>query len=386
MPKRGGFLEIDLRALSELVDKLLWCHIQAKMMDELPAVLERLRDNIDDVAWQRKIVYFQALHALLPDWDRVAGRRELKKLEPIADETDVEILQLYLDLFAEELTFSEEQDLVDHILALTDKFSDRLHYKGTKAFLYFSIGDQKRAKSELDEVITEAREKQNKSDLSRYERYRFAMALDFLGELRQDNDLLTQALNLYQDLLKSDDLKPSGKAHLWRQIGETHRHMADWENARISFVRAIEIEPLPIYKVFLGDSLVQLGDITAAAKTLDEVEFGDMSGYEQADYAFSLAVLAIEMSETDRLENAKQILNSVAVKEPHFREQRAQFLLNVQEALVSGPSQTLQKRSRKLFGNIRRYLILQPNFMGVGIDVGKVFEDFPKNGETSEQD
>jgi hypothetical protein len=48
MPKNRSFLEIDIRALAALVDDLMFCHIKANMMDEFPAVLERLRNNIND--------------------------------------------------------------------------------------------------------------------------------------------------------------------------------------------------------------------------------------------------------------------------------------------------------------------------------------------------
>ena len=221
MPKTGSLFQIDIHALAEIVDILLWCHIKTDMMDEFPAVLECLRDNIKDTAWQRKIVYFHAIHALWPDWDESAGRRELKKLGSVADDNDVETLQLYLDLFGDDLSFSENQDLIDRILTLSKKLSDRLHYRGTKAFLYLTIGDQRRADDELSEVIAEARSEQDEEGLSEYERYRLALTLDLLGALRRDDALLTQALGLYQKLLKEDHWSPSGHANLLGLIGVT---------------------------------------------------------------------------------------------------------------------------------------------------------------------
>jgi hypothetical protein len=79
LPKEGSIFEIDIRALGDLVDDLMFCHIKTDMMDDFPAVLERLRSNIDDPDWQRKMTYFHAFHALWPDLDRKASRRELKK-------------------------------------------------------------------------------------------------------------------------------------------------------------------------------------------------------------------------------------------------------------------------------------------------------------------
>jgi hypothetical protein len=45
MPKEGSILEIDIRALADCVDRLMFCHIKADMMDEFPAVLERLPET-----------------------------------------------------------------------------------------------------------------------------------------------------------------------------------------------------------------------------------------------------------------------------------------------------------------------------------------------------
>jgi hypothetical protein len=59
MPKKGSLLEVDIRAMSEIVDDLLLCHIKTEMMSDFPAVLERLRGNINDPAWQLKITYLR---------------------------------------------------------------------------------------------------------------------------------------------------------------------------------------------------------------------------------------------------------------------------------------------------------------------------------------
>jgi len=182
--------------LAEIVDTLLWYHIKADKMDKFPAVLGRLRNNIKDVRWQRKIIYFEAMHARWPDWDEKAGRRELKKLGSIADDKDVETLQLYLCLFGENLSFSEQQEIIDRILTLSDTLSDRLHYKGSKAVLYLTIGDQRRADAELSEIMAEVSSEHDETNLSECERYRLALILDLLGALRQDDNLLTQALRL----------------------------------------------------------------------------------------------------------------------------------------------------------------------------------------------
>jgi tetratricopeptide (TPR) repeat protein len=387
MPKKGSLLEIDVRALADLVDTLMWCHIKTDKMEEFPPVVERLRANIKDTAWQRKIVYFHAMHALWPGWDEAAGRRELKKLGPLTEDDDVETLQLYLDLFDATLAFSDKQTIIDRILAETNKFADRLHYKGTRAALYLTIGDLKRAEAELEESVTEVRTNHDVEELSQHERYRFAMTLDFLGSLRRDDTLLAEAIDQFNILLQQDELSSKGRANLLELLGQTHRHRGEWEKARTAHEQSLQLGGRAVNKVFLAECLFQLDQADKATKLFGEIDQNDLEPAERVDYAYLAASLAIHSGERTRLENAKTVLRSIEVPDPFFRERRDAYLLNVQEAISSGSSRPLTKRTRALLANIARsatnYLILKPSFMGIGIDIGKIFEDLARKSESS---
>jgi tetratricopeptide (TPR) repeat protein len=248
----------------------MFCYIKADMMDEFPAVLERLRGNINHSDWQRKITYLHALHALWPDLDREAGRRELKKLGSVADEKDEEILQLYLDLFNDDLSFSEKQDLIERILTYSGSFGERLHYRAAKAVLFLTIGDARKADTELSEAIMEARERRKKTALSEYERDRLAHMLDLLGALRGDDALLTEALELCRELLKEDNWTASGRANLLGLMGDIYRRKQEWETACQTYTQALALDPSPIYKVFLSGCLLQLEQRDEATKKLEK--------------------------------------------------------------------------------------------------------------------
>jgi hypothetical protein len=91
------------------------------------------------------------------------------------------------------------------------------------------------------------------------------------------------------------------------------------------------------------------------------------------------------MGDRKRLAEATATLKALQIGDPLFREQRDAVLLNVQEALTSGPSAPLSRRTRRLFAGLARfvstYFVLKPSFMGMGVDVGKILEDLSKRGE-----
>jgi tetratricopeptide (TPR) repeat protein len=273
---------------------------------------------------------------------------------------------------------------VDRILSLTKSFSDRLHYRGSKASLYLTICDLDKAEAEISEVIAEARVKESEGELTHYQRYTLALLLDFLGILRRDASLLTDAIARYKELLQGDEPSIQERANLLGLVGDTFRHKGDWANGRQSYLDALALKPFPVHKVFLCECLRQMGELREAADTLSSVSLEELSRSEQADYAFELAALAIETGERTRLENAKAALKVIEIPEPYFRERRDSLLLNVQEALITGRSPTLIQRTRSILSEMTRsaasYLILKPSFMGIGINVEKIFEDISNRG------
>ncbi|MBB5390772.1 MULTISPECIES: hypothetical protein [unclassified Herbaspirillum] len=104
-------LQLDLAAMSDFVDGLMAAYNATSMLEDFATVLERLRGNIEDERWQRKITYFQALSVSLALGDIERARAEIKKLLPFSDNEDSATLQLYLELYSVDLSFSTRQDI-----------------------------------------------------------------------------------------------------------------------------------------------------------------------------------------------------------------------------------------------------------------------------------
>jgi tetratricopeptide (TPR) repeat protein len=337
MPKKGTIFEIDVRALADLVGTLFFCYQKAEKSDEFPAVLERLRDNIKDIIWHRKITYFHAFQALIgTEDDEKAAQRELKKLAPLVDDDDVDTRQLYLQLFGDSLSFSQKHEIIDKIITDTKSLSDRLHYKGALSALYLTIGDLTRAATELEEVINEVRALKT-HELSFYERFRFAMDLSLLGSIREDNVFIDEAIDIFSTLLKSDNFTVSGRVNLLGLLGETYKYKSEWENAKASYERAINLERTAIHEIFLCECLLQLQQAGNAITIFDKIKREELNEAEDVDYAYVNAALAIDTGDRTRLDNAKLVLKSVRVQGSIFDKRRDAYLIDVQEALSSAP-------------------------------------------------
>jgi len=378
MPKKKSIFEYDIPAMSELVANLLSHHIAADLTHEIPAVLERLRANIPEREWQRKIIYFHSLLCIWSENDRDAARREFKKLGSVADESDAEILQLRLDLFADELSFSQRIDLIDQILSQKIVLAERLQYRGAKAMQFIGIGDDHKADEELSAAVAEAKA-QDKA-LSIPQRHKLAQLLSLLGSLRRDVAMMNESLTLHSELLEADYWTPRGKATLLGDIAELHKHKGEWKEATDSYSRALEIQVLPLHKIFLAECFLQLERSEEASATIAEVDVSDLSRTGRIDHAFVTAAMAIEAANLEQLELARVTLKALEITEPLFRERRDLILLNVQEAISLGPSKPPAVGTKRVLADTLRsasnYLILRPTFMGVGVDLGKWVEKY----------
>lgn len=375
-------LDIDIKALSELADELIFCYEKLGRRDELPATLEHLRQNINDIRWQRRLTYNHVLYALGPDWNKQQGRKEFKKLGNVDDETDVEILQLYADLFGDDLSHSRRSELFERIVKLTESDAERLHYRAAKAVDLLLIGDFERAQVELDKAIAAYQGSASNSG-SLYAGMHLGWALALLGCLRSDQNIIDQALEVLEPMTSRDDITNSGKAELYRAIGEAYKFKSEWEKSLAANRQSLAFIDSAICHTFVAEALLHTGDTSAAVKAISEVKTDFLRGApEEEDYVCTLAEIAVEFEDAELLTKARRGLRALDSSAPIVERRRSALFMAVIETQEKGSNQTvLTKMRRALSARINSataYLMLRPNVMGIGIDVGKIIEDLTK--------
>lgn len=372
-------LNIDLKALSECVEFLCWCYKKLNRDQEFPAVLERLRSNIDHSRWHRKITYFHAIQALGKNEEDEAGKKELRKLGPMDEETDTEILQLYLDLFHDELNFSTRQILTERIVDLTESPEERLHYQSLGAINLLMVDDPKGAAEKLQAAIHDYRSVRDENDESAYALTHYASACEILGQIQEDSLMIDEAVKLFRQLVVRDDLSMKGIANAYRKLGDALSITSSWQEANDAYSIAFEHDPQDILKIFMSKCLLYLNDLDDAQKMLSTVETTTLTAAEHADYIFTFSEFAIESGNKEELAKAECGLRSLEIVEPYFKQQQNVLLMSVIDTLRTGPSKGTVAKSRGVLHKVstffRRYAMFEPNFMGMGFHVKKMIED-----------
>lgn len=380
-PKIEKLLATDIEALSHYVGDICGLYFRLDREGELPLVLERLRGLVADARWHRKITYHQAL-LLDASGDEEGAKAEFRKLGPIAAdrEADVEILQAHLDVCGEDLSFAEKIAVCDRILAITRSTSDRIQYGVVKAMAYAGIDDLGEARKLLAYTVAHGHMKAREKELSLRTQMLFAGCLSFLGLLSRQEKHFVEAEALFKGLIgQQENYTAAGRAMLLDNLGECYRYWGKWTDADHAYRESIHLDPKAIRSVFLAECEFQLGRKDTAGTILDEVPFDELTSVEQVDLAYVQAELAVDMQDRARLKAAQVLLEQVKTREPHFEQRRLSFIIQVQDALATGPGSALWLALKDVFvqplRKLNRYVLFQPNIAGMGLNINAMIED-----------
>lgn len=379
MLSRGipGLLRIDINALAAYVDRLLWLYVHTDRLQDWLAVTERLRGNIEHIRWFRKIAYFRALSYLGPNSDRAKARQELDKIKITTDEDDVELLQIYIDLESQNQPFSIRLAYLDRILAVSDDLSDQLQYRGAKAVQYFLVGDLATAEQVLADAVNLAR---NADNLEDFERDKLGKILQLLGSINDNHELLEEAIDHFTNLLLRDKWTDEGRASLLREIGDCHKFANAWDSAEKAYRDALSAYENVLDRIHLAETLLYQKEIEAAVVEIDKLDRASLQGSEFEDFVFAFAAIAIWSENQDRLQDARKLLEGLRTSEPYFTERRLKLLLSVTNTLAEGRASLESKAQstpeRGVTSTISDFIMLQPNIMGIGININAMINYF----------
>jgi len=366
-------LYVDVRALSEIVSILMRAMSFAGKGSEFPLALDQLSHAIDSALWEEKIRYFRSLWYLLEEDDQARAIRELSAIELDACR-DPEILQLHLQLASSGLSLAERLRLVDRVLAVTEKESEKLQYSLVKAMYYALVGEETDAMNLVRTAVDRYRA-QDSLKRSEYGEMFLAEALSFLGRLDEDQAATREALGLYEQLI-SDRLEKGASrggflASLRKSAGDCCLTLREFGDAVFYYQESLSTESAELTKLFLAKAWIELEDLDRGRSMLAQIDVTAFDENCMLDRALFTCDLALKSrTEADRLE-AISLLKAATATHPLFEKYRQDALLGLIELKPCGSPKRLQQVLQRL----GRYVTLNPNLFGFGLDLNKVLDD-----------
>lgn len=377
-PEEIEILAVDIEALHETVDQLEAAYWQLGRLAEFPLVIERLRGNVDDPRWQRKLTYHQAVTAFHRG-DRDGARRELAKLGPVTPaEIDLDILRLYLDIDVEDVGIAEKLRLYDRIFDLTESSADHIRYGLAKGVELLLAGDGRGAAATLDIALRIARTSEEEFKFAPDEELWLCKLLEVSGIANQEPKHFLEAATRLKSMTLTDFWAPAGLGHLNHCLGDVLRLAHCWEDAAAAYAAGFAVDGNPASRIFEASCRLAQGRTGDALSIANSLDIDALNEAERADFAIAYAAIAIATRDAERLRDAAARLRSVRPGHPYFVNDNLRARLAVDHALLaiaSGVPVPKSSRLLDLIGSLSRWIMIQPNVAGFGLNINNMVDD-----------
>jgi tetratricopeptide (TPR) repeat protein len=340
--------------------------------DEFQGVIERVKHSIDDPRWEIKLKYLLALWYAIDKNDELSSFKVLQEID-IAQCKDTDLLALYLQVSTNRIKFTESISIADRIIENTKKESYLLQYSLVKATFYFLSCQYEDAKEIIDKAVRNFRDLPADKQSS-YGRLLFAYSLEFYGKSTHNSDLLFEAEQTTRQLISEysdDEYTKDYIADLFKLLGDCELSQSKHIEAIKSYNASLEVKQSDLTKVFLVRALCGNNDLPEAKELLQSIQSEFLDDEGKFDLSVSWAIVAAISQASEDISKAKSLLKTASANHPIFSQQRDKLLI---ELLEIRPKSALG-RFGQIIQTINKYIILNPNFFGIGINLNQIIDD-----------
>ncbi len=388
--RQSRLMQIDISALSDHVGLLMMAYARYGLLHKAIEALDRLTLNIDDPRWTRKIAYHNGICALMSE-DRGAAAKAIAAIgEVSASDDDVEILQIYLDLNGSKMGLTEKLAFIDQICSLTTSNVDKLQYLGAKSFELVLAHDEKGACDAFKKTIDFGRQLDDDQSLSFEAETWLCKALEGLGIITRDSVLLDEVVTRSEKMLSEQaELTDAGISMVYRGIADAQRYSGKFEEAKLSYSAAYLHENDEVLLTFQAECALRQGNQDEAFRLIRSVNFENLGNAEKSDYAFISSFVAQSAGDMNFLKKSQRYLDRLVDLHPYFESQRLRHIVSIQktiDAITNDLDLPSPVKRRSWLASISRYVLLQPNIAGIGINLNNMIEDAAARSDAKSKD
>ena len=211
-----------------------------------------------------------------------------------------------------------------------------------------------------------------------------ARSCHLLAGLINDKELLGEAEGLLRKLLATEEYTRDGRARLWGDLGDVLLDQGKPQDATDAYLRSVDYSDTPLGRVKLAKAIAVVGNNDRARECMSGLNYSKLSKPEKFDYNAVAARIAVAVGDdAERYEIAKRF-EELEVNDPYFRDIRNAVVTELRNLEHHG-----EARAAGFFPRIlraaSRYLLLQPNFFGVGVNINTILEDAARHRARSDK-
>lgn len=371
-------LRIDIDALIETLHGIACCLNKLDKTDEIDPFLRRCTDIVQDDRFEFCILGERALWFLIQGNDHMS-KQILITAKGLDSSRMVTIYygRMYLNLFLEllwiEIPLGESLQILHALSTKVDDPLRELYQLARKAMLYFVYLDVESATSTIDEAIIKLQKLQKKENKDESILMAGASVFYAKGIICKDSSALVKACDLYKDLLVffNDNEFVSAINHC---LGQLYHYLGEYQisNNHLQIAFDSTASPDDGLVIDFAKSFIMLDKIEQAQELIQTLVINNMEDLYKIDYYSLISQIAIKENNHELAQQIQPQLAGLNSTVPIFREMISSKLIALMEMVARGKDSTTIPQM--LRDAISKYLLLQPNFFGLGINLNEIIK------------
>gem|GEM_PF-1081717 len=317
---------IDIGALRELSEKVALCLKEQGKIEEGAKVFKHLRETIPLPGLDKRMIFMEGLWYDAMLGDRTKAQELLSTID-IQKEEDLEILQLYLQIF--EISTDDRIQLIERILKKTHLPSEALQYATLKAISLHMKGNNKKALEVINHGI-ESYVIEPEHIPNDYYVLNCGHAYRFKWSLTRNEDDFYKSLK-YFECIDCKKFTPYGKAEIYREIALLYFEHKDYGKSvnyyklSLKAIRTVESE------IHLAECYVQMGHAKKAKLLLDSITYDNIPDVCRLEFLRTQTSLAIASGDKKLGESVSARLRLLTTDSEYFEKQRLENINNLRQ-------------------------------------------------------
>lgn len=317
-PARASTLiDIDVKTVCEIVDRLLIALRNQKKYDEAIKTLRHIRNIINLPQLKSKMLMIEALWA-----DSMMGQQE-KARDILSDydytqETDCESLHSYLALGP--LDLATKIKVIDRIVCHSGLPSVLLNVLTRKSVYLHMLGQYDEAVSTLKQAI-----EQCAIDVehipSSYYMNGCAQAYKLLYSMTHEQANFSAAMKYYSKLECDPNMTDKGKADLYFEIGNLYEDKKEFYEAIRYYKLSLKAYKTDSAVVRMAGCLIKANHVKKSCRVLNKLHYHQISEELRLEFLEVQGKLAVAQKNKDVYDDVIRKLSQLNIEEAFFKDQ-----------------------------------------------------------------
>lgn len=365
----GVFLfELDIKAVEEFMENIFYVLGNKKIEDNLEKRFWAISKVIQNERWESLFQFYTILYCNL--FEKQNKNQYINEIE-ISTKTDKRLLQVIFSALDYQHGIGKKLEIGSLIIQKSDSKFEQLQYQFSIAIEYYIANDKESSKKYADQVIAEL-ENYDIEEANICEVIKIAEIYEFYAGIFDRREYYSKAMELYAKCEKSGMLNNSGYSMVYNSMAYLYLKQQMFDTAIEYFNKGFEFEKNNFSLIHLAETYLYTKIPEKAEEYLKCIEYGSL-GTDVVDYYIVKAKLYIFVDNKEEIKRLISEMKNIDLSRIPLFNDIFNGLINELQKKRDAERSFIDKMQ-----NICKYLILQPNIGGIGIDVGKILDDLDK--------